>query len=56
MRDIYRKGWEGLDNKEIVMQGLEVLAEHHYIRTEEESTGGRPTLKIRLHPELRGEK
>ena len=56
VRDIYRKEWEGLDSKEIVMQGLEVLAEHHYIRTEEESTGGRPTLKIRLHPELRGEK
>ena len=56
VRDIYRKEWEGLDSKEIVMKGLEVLAEHHYIRTEEESTGGRPTSKIRLHSELRGEK
>ncbi len=56
VRDIYRKGWEGLDTKATVMQGLEVLAEHHFIRTEEVSTGGRPTLTVRLHPELRGAK
>ena len=57
VRDIYRRGWEGLKAQQEVMQGFEVLAEYHWARTEEKSTGGRPSLIVHLHPELReGEK
>lgn len=53
VRDIYNADWEGLKDRDVVMAGLEVLAEHKWIRTETVSTGGRPSLKIRLHPDLR---
>jgi putative DNA primase/helicase len=53
VRDIYRAGWEGLSDRNVVMAGLEVLAENNWLRVEDKSTGGRPTLVIRLHPELR---
>jgi hypothetical protein len=53
VRDIYHAKWEGLSDRAVVMAGLEVLAEHNWIRTENVSTGGRPSLKIRLHPDLR---
>jgi hypothetical protein len=54
VRDLYRRGWEGLDDRETVLSGLEVLAEHNWVRIEEKVTGGRPTQAVRLHPELRG--
>lgn len=54
VRDLYRWGWEGLDDRETVLSGLEVLAAHCWVRIEEKVTGGRPTQAVRLHPELRG--
>jgi hypothetical protein len=54
VRSIYNAGWEGLDDRETVMSGLEVLAEHKWIRLEEKMTGGRPSQVVRLHPQLRG--
>lgn len=54
VRDLYRRGWEGLDDRETVMSGLEVLAESNWIRLAERITGGRPSQTVRLHPELRG--
>jgi hypothetical protein len=53
VRDIYKADWEGLSDRDVVMAGLEVLAEHNWVRIETVSTGGRPSLKIRLHPDLR---
>ena len=55
VRDIYRCGWEGLNDKEVVMEGLEMLTEHHYIKLEEKSTKGRPSLIIKIHPKFREE-
>lgn len=54
VRDLYRRGWEGLDDRQTVLSGLEVLSEHRWVRLEERVTGGRPTQVVRLHPELRG--
>lgn len=53
VREVYRRGWEGLSDREVVISGLEVLAECNWLRLEERATGGRPTQVIRLHPELR---
>jgi hypothetical protein len=53
VRDLYRRGWEGLDDRETVVSGLEVLAENNWVRIEEKVTGGRPTQVVRLHPTLR---
>jgi hypothetical protein len=53
VRDIYRNDWQGLKDRDTVMAGLEVLAQHNWIRTQEKSAGGRPSLVIRLHPSLR---
>ena len=54
VRDLYRKGWESLDDREMVMSGLEVLAECGWVRLEEKVTGGRPSQAVRIHPDLRG--
>ena len=53
VRDLYRRGWEGLNDRETVLSGLEVLAERHWVRFEERVTGGRPTQIVRLHPKFR---
>jgi cobalamin biosynthesis protein CobD/CbiB len=53
VRDLYRRGWEGLDDRHTVISGLEVLAENDWVRIEVKVTGGRPTQVVRLHPELR---
>ena len=53
VRDIYNVSWEGLSDREIVLSGLEVLAAHNWLRLEEQTTGGRPSQVVRLHPELR---
>ncbi len=53
VRNIYNASWEGLSDRKTVMGGLEVLAENNWVRTEERSTGGRPSSVIRLHPDLR---
>lgn len=54
VRSIYNSGWAGLDNRDAVMSGLEVLAENNWIRIDEQVTGGRPSQTVRLHPTLRG--
>lgn len=53
VRRIYRKGWEALADKETVTAGLEVLAKHNYLKVKTVETGGRPSLVVKLHPELK---
>jgi hypothetical protein len=56
IRDIYRNHWAGLDNKERVMQGLLLLADHGHLRLEiVKSEEGRPASDvIRINPSIGG--
>jgi len=54
VRDIYRPGWRGLSSPERVYAGLDILAEHGWIRIETLRTRGRPSQVVRVHPKLRG--
>jgi hypothetical protein len=52
VRDVYRAGWSGLRAPERVVWGLDVLAEHGWVRIEQ-AGDRRPAQLIRLHPDLR---
>jgi putative DNA primase/helicase len=54
LRDIYRKGWTGLDS-ETTNQAMEILGEYGIARietSEGSDKGGRPALKIRINPKF----
>lgn len=44
-RQIYHRGWSGLDRAETVQAGLDVLLGHGWLVEHEEQTGGRPCIK-----------
>jgi len=43
-RDVYRPGWEGLADRELVESGLAMLVTHGYLSEAEVGNGGRPTF------------
>ena len=43
-RDVYRPGWDGLTDRELVDSGLAMLVTHGYLSEAEIITGGRPTF------------
>lgn len=54
LREAYRPKWSGL-NREAVREALAILADCKWINTEAKAagaTGGRPSIVIRLHPDL----
>jgi hypothetical protein len=55
LRDIYRREIPGLDTADKARAALDVLAQHGYVRLSQQAPGGRPTLLIHVHPELRAE-
>lgn len=42
-RDIYRKGWTGLDTSQKAQSAIDLLIEYCHLTVEEIITGGRPT-------------
>jgi len=42
-RDIYQKGWAGLEAPNKAQTAINLLVEYHHLREEEKNTGGRPT-------------
>jgi hypothetical protein len=57
-RDIQRKGWAGLGERDVVAATLDVLVEHHCCRpakVETGPTGGRPSLEYLWNPRLASE-
>ena len=42
-RDIQRRGWAGLNERERIAEGLDVLAEYGHLIVTNETTGGRPS-------------
>jgi putative DNA primase/helicase len=53
VRDLYRAEWEDLNDRTTVLEALELMTERGYLRVGELATGGRPSVVIHLHPELR---
>jgi Protein of unknown function (DUF3987) len=54
-REVYRAGWAGLGNNEVVGEALAVLEDHGWIhRTVIAETGGRPRTEYTAHPTLAG--
>jgi hypothetical protein len=48
-RDVYRPGWEGLTDRELVEAALGMLVSHGYLAETEISNGGRPTVVYTLN-------
>lgn len=44
-RDIYQKGWAGLENPGKAQSAINLLLEYHHLSEEEITTGGRPTTR-----------
>jgi putative DNA primase/helicase len=42
-REIYQKGWAGLENPSKAQSAINLLLEYHHLNEEEITTGGRPT-------------
>lgn len=42
-RDIQRRNWAGLSDRDTIAEGLELLVEHHHLAATVEPTGGRPS-------------
>ena len=53
-RDIYQHHWSGLGTAGHVAAALEVLIESGWVRVEVVDTPGRPAERLRIHPDLRG--
>ena len=49
-RDLQRKGWSGLTDKDRVAAGLAALLDADWLGATEEETGGRPTTTYRPNP------
>lgn len=54
VRDIYRSHWSGLATEDDVDGAIDGLEQAGWVRREQRQTGGRPTVLLRLHPQLRG--
>jgi hypothetical protein len=43
-RDIQRRGWAGLSDRDAIGEALDLLVEHRYLSAIEKATGGRPSV------------
>jgi putative DNA primase/helicase len=55
LRDLCRKHWAGLQEKQVVEQAVDLLQELHWLREEIEETGGRSKIHYRINPTLLAE-
>lgn len=53
-RDLYRKHWTGLSSPKEIADPLNLLAELHWVRPVEISTGGRSTTHYLINPKVKG--
>jgi putative DNA primase/helicase len=52
LRDIYRKHWTGLSDRQAVEQAVDLLLSLGWLREEVEATGGKPRTRHRVNPAL----
>ena len=52
VRELYRKGWAGLSERDDAEAAAELLVELKWLREEEIDTGGRPLTRLRVNPRI----
>ena len=52
LREIYRKHWAGLSEKQAVEQAIDLLLELSWLKEEVEETGGKPKTHYGINPKL----
>jgi Protein of unknown function (DUF3987) len=52
LRDIYRKHWAGLSEKQAVEQAVDLLLDLGWLKEVVEETGGKPKTRYRINPAL----
>jgi putative DNA primase/helicase len=52
LRDVYRKHWAGLCDRQAVEQAVDLLLDLGWLREEREQTGGKPKIRYRINPAL----
>lgn len=52
VRDIYRKHWGGLKDRECIEPALDLLVTCGWLRTKQEKTEGRPITLYQVHPQI----
>ncbi len=54
IREVYHaRHWSKLDSMEKVTNGVKILEEYGWVRCESLKSGGRPSMIVRLHPQLK---
>ncbi len=51
-RDVYQKGWTGLDDRAIAETAIKMLVEHEWLREERRHTRGRPAKVYHVNPKV----
>jgi hypothetical protein len=57
LRDVYLKGWSGLDTPDLARVAVQVLTDASWIReapVESSPSGGRPSVRYQVNPKVRG--
>jgi hypothetical protein len=52
-RDVYRRHWAGLPTREDAQKGIDVLVELGWLAEQREITGGRPSIKYVINPQVK---
>lgn len=50
LRDIHQRDWSGLNDRDQVAAGLELLADYGWLSAVKLDTGGRPTVRFNINP------
>ncbi len=56
LRDIYRKHWAGLSDKQAVEQAVDLLLDLGWLKEIVENTGGKPKTRYQINPDLLAKK
>jgi len=52
IRDVYRKGWTGLSDREVIRKAAELLDGYGYLRMDRQQTGGREAVVYYVNPKV----
>jgi len=52
LRDVYRKHWAGLSEKQALEQAIDLLLSLGWLKEVVEDTGGKPKVRHRINPKL----
>ena len=53
-QELYQKKWSGLTELQPVIDAVERLESHNFLRIKKVETGGRPSLVCTVNPKIQG--